>query len=181
MLIEIKCPLLLLNEINFERMHSCSSKPNIAGVKECVLHFVLCWGPFVPFLGTARILAAHPHPTHLLYHISTLIITPLPITHVMGQGQGQGKESLTPCTDAKGTIMILFIPKNLHTFLKNQHVVNQQSVFFNDLLKTSLLLSGCTTLALCLEVCVLEATSQILHFAQVSHSGKTLPPGTNHC
>lgn len=74
---------LLLNEIKLERMHICSSKPNMAGVKRWVLHFVLCWGPFVPVLGTARTLAALPHPTHLLYRISTLIVTPLPITHVI--------------------------------------------------------------------------------------------------
>ena len=37
----------------------------------------------MPVFSTAGILAALPHPAHLQNHISTLIVTPLPITHVI--------------------------------------------------------------------------------------------------
>lgn len=37
----------------------------------------------MPVFNTAGILAALPHQAHLQYHISTVIVTPLPITHVI--------------------------------------------------------------------------------------------------
>lgn len=40
-------------------------------------------GPMMPDLSPGGILAALPHPAHLQQHMSTLIVTPLPITHVI--------------------------------------------------------------------------------------------------
>lgn len=37
----------------------------------------------MPILGTAGTLAALFHPTHSLHHVNVVIVTPLPITHVI--------------------------------------------------------------------------------------------------
>ena len=111
--------------------------------QEEICSTICCWRPIVPVLNTAGILAALPHPAHLQNHISTLIVMPLPITHVIphaplpascskgGATRGHGQDALVIPSSfgVKCTIICLahFLPPNRSNYLQRSvHIVKNK-------------------------------------------------------